>query len=162
MIPSPRKNWNRIQPTSQRHALELCKEHARVKLNRSVEGIAEHMGVADHWSLYKWFQNGRMPLNLLRPFENACGIDYVTRWNAASAGKLLIDMPTGRTATQADMVELNSGFATALQLLTNFYASPQEADPAETLAALRLHLTQVAHHHANVAQHATPELDFNA
>ena len=35
--------------------------------------------------------------------------------------------------------------------------SPQEAP---TLAALRLHLEQVAYHHHNVAQYATPELEF--
>ena len=29
-----------------------------------------------------------------------------------------------------------------------------------TLAALRLHLEQVAYHHHNVAQYATPELEF--
>ena len=29
-----------------------------------------------------------------------------------------------------------------------------------TLAALRLHLEQVAYHHHNVAAYATPELEF--
>ena len=160
MIPHARTHWSRLQPTSLRHALELCKEHARIKRNRSVEGIAEQMGLADHWSLYKYLQSGRMPVNLVPPYESACGMDYVTRWMAATAGKLLIDIPNGRNATPAELVEVNSGCAAALQLLTDFYANPQKASAEDTLAALAHHLTQVAHHHANVAQHATPELQF--
>lgn len=162
MIPNVRTNWKRLQPTSLRHALELCKEHARAKRNLSVEGIAEKMGLTDHWSLYKWFQNGRIPANLVPPFESACGMDYVTRWFAAAAGKLLIDMPTGRNVTSAELVEVNTSCAKALQLLTDFHADPQAASAEDTLAALRHHITQVAYHHANVAQHATPEFDFNA
>ncbi|AOE92049.1 hypothetical protein LBM341_03799 (plasmid) [Ralstonia solanacearum] len=55
-----RRNWKRIRPTSLRHALELCKDYAKERHNLSVERIAESMGLADHWTLYKWFQNGRM------------------------------------------------------------------------------------------------------
>ena len=161
-VPGRRMNWKRLQPSSLRHAMELCKDHGKAKLNRSVEQIAEHMGVTDHWSLYKWFQNGRMPLNLVRPFEDACGIDFVSRWIAASAGKLLVDMPAGRPASNDSLVEMNTGFAEALQLLTDFYAPERGADPAQVLAALTTHLQQVAWHHANVTQHATPQLDFTS
>ena len=49
----PRRNWKRLQPTSLRNALELCKEHARERLNRSVERIADEMGITDHWTVYK-------------------------------------------------------------------------------------------------------------
>ena len=117
-----RRNWKRIQPTSLRHALELCKEHARERLNRSVERIADEMGITDHWTVYKWLQTGRIPANLIRPFESACGIDYVTRWIAASAGKMLVDIPTGRRLEGTDVVALHNGFGAALQLLTDFYA----------------------------------------
>lgn len=161
MIPNARTHWNRLQPTSLRHALELCKEHARIKLNRSVEGIAELMGLADHWGLYKYLQNGRMPVVLVPPFEAACGIDYVTRWLATTSGKLLVPMPTGRSASPADLIELNSSCAAALQLLTRFYATPQTASVDDTLAALAHHLGQVAYHHGNVQQHSAPELDFS-
>ncbi|MDO5940617.1 hypothetical protein [Burkholderia cepacia] len=78
-IPMSRRNWKRVRPMSLRHALELCKDYAKERHNLSVERIAERMGLADHWTLYKWFQSGRMPLNLVRPFESACGIDFVTR-----------------------------------------------------------------------------------
>jgi len=140
--------------------MELCKDHAREKLNRSVEGIAAEMGLADHWTLYKWFQNGRMPLNLLIPFESACGIDFVSRWHAASKGRLLVEIPSGRDLRQTDIVELHNGFGEALRLLADLYAGKAEAAP--TVAALTAHLEQVAWHRANVAQHAEPELDFTS
>jgi len=96
----------------------------------------------------------------VRPFELACGINFVTRWYAASEGFLLVEMPKGTQATPADMVELNTGFANALQLLKDFYQQGDKADPAATLEALRNHLEQVAYHQRNVAAYATPELEF--
>lgn len=160
MPPTPRRNWKRLQPTSLRQALELCKDHAREVLNRSVERIAEAMGVTDHWSLYKWIQTGRIPANMVRPYELACGIDYVTRWLAASAGKLVIAIPTGRALRDSDLAQFSNGFGAALQLLTDFYAGKATTD--KTMEALQNHLEQVAWHHANVRQHGTPELDFTA
>lgn len=67
---------------------------------------------------------------------------------------------TTSQARPADMVELNTGFAQALQLLTDFYQHSGKADPAATLQALRDHLEQVAYHQHNVAAFTTPELEF--
>lgn len=155
----PRRSWKRLQPNSLRHALELCKDHARARLNRSVERIAEEMGITDHWTVYKWLQTGRIPANLIRPFETACGIDYVTRWLVASSGRMLIDVPTGRALHPTDLIELHNGFSIALQLLMDFYAG--KAAPAATAGALTAHLEQVAWHRGNVAQYMAPELDFS-
>ena len=156
-----RRNWKRVRPSSLIEALRLCKEFAQEKSNLSVERIADRMGQS-HDSLYKWLATGRLPAILIPAFELACGCHFASEWLATSAGKLMIAMPTGRTATQSDMVELNSCFAAALQLLTDFYRTPSKVDGAEVLAALNTHLSQVAWHQANVAQHATPELDFEA
>ena len=153
-----RRNWKALQPSSLRHAFELCKDHARERLNKSVEGIAEDMGLADHWVLYKYLQKGSMPANLIRPYELACGIDCVTRYLAASNGRLLVQIATGRKLAHADIVELHEHFAKALQLMTEFYAKP--GDPAETLAALTTHMEHVAWHRQNVAQHANPQLEL--
>lgn len=155
-----RRNWKRWQPATLRDALKGCKDFALERQHLSVERIAERMGLEDHWALYKWIANGRMPLVLAPAFENACGINLVTRWLAASQDKLLVDMPKGRQGQPADMVELNTGFAQALQLLTDFYQQGGKADPTATLHALREHLQQVAYHQENVAQYATPELEF--
>lgn len=161
MASLPRRNWKRLQPTSLRQALEFCKDHARARLNRSVERIAEDMGITDHWTVYKWIQTGRIPANMIRPYEAACGIDYVTRWIAASAGKMLVDIPTGRTLSGTDVVALHNGFGTALQLLTDFYAK-SSGDAAETMAALTAHLEDVAWHRANIEQHLQPCFDFSS
>ena len=155
-----RKFWKAYQPTSCRDALHQCKAFAQEVRNLSVERIADQMGLPDHWALYKWIANGRMPLVLAPAFEHACGINLVARWMAATDGKLLVDIPSGRKAQPADMVELNTGFAQALQLLTDFYQADGKADPVATLDALRSHLEQVAYHHHNVAAYATPELEF--
>ena len=155
-----RRNWKRWQPASLRDALKGCKDFAQERHNLSVERIAERMGLEDHWALYKWIANGRMPLVLAPAFEHACGINLVARWMAATDGKLLVDMPRGRQAQPADMVELNTGFAQALQLLTDFYAGGEQADANATLEALRNHLQQVAAHQLNVAGFAEPALDF--
>ena len=154
-----RRNWKRVRPSSLVEALRLCKEFATERHHLSVERIADRMG-ATHDSLYKWLATGRLPAILIPAYEHACGCHFASAWLAASAGKVVVDMPTGRTATPADMVEFNSGFAAALQLLSDFYAHPGQADPTETLAALTAHLQQVAYHQANVQQHATPELEF--
>ncbi len=152
------RNWRRVQPVSLRHALELCKDYARERHNLSVERIAERMGLADHFQLYKVLQSGRLAANMIRPYESACGIDFVTRWIAASAGKLLVDIPSGRKLKSADVVALHTGFAAAVQLLTSLYEG--NADRDDVLAALTSHLEDMAWHRHNVALHAEPELDF--
>lgn len=156
-----RRNWKLARPASLTEALRLCVDYAKERHNKGIERIADQMGVS-HDSLYKWVATGRLPANLLLGFELACGCHFASSWLATAAGKLVINMPTGRTASAADLVALNAGFATALQLLAQFYASQDGSDAAATQAALTEHLQQVAYHHANVGQHAAPELDFAA
>ena len=153
-----RRDWKRFRPNSLLAALRGCKEFAHERKNLSVEGIADRMGVS-HDVLYKWLATGRMPAILIPAYELVCGAHFATTWLAACAGKLVIDIPTGRHTAEADLVALNSGFSAALQLLADFYARPG-THPADTLAALQQHLEQVAWHRANVAQAANPELEF--
>ncbi len=154
-----RRNWKRVNPNSAVEAFRLCKEFAQDKRNLSVERIADRMG-ATHDSLYKWLATGRMPAILIPAFEQACGCHFASVWFATCAGKLVIDMPTGRTANQVEVMDIATSCAEALQLLIAFYAAPKGADPEETLAALRNHLEHIAFHHHNVASYATPELEF--
>lgn len=160
MTPTRRAFWKRMRPTSLRHALEGCKDFALEAHRLSVERIAEQMGLADHWALYKWLQTGRFPMVLIPAYERVCGIDLATRWLASTSGQLLVAMPKGKQASAADLVELNTGFASALQLLGDFYTSGGQADPAPVLEALRGHLEAMAHHHANVAGYRQPELEL--
>lgn len=158
-LPKSPAAWKRLQPTSLRNALELCKEHARVAHNRSVERVAELMGVTDHWTLYKWLSSGRMPLSLVRPFEAACGgVDYVTRWLAASNGKLLVDIPTGRRSDAADIQALQERLNTAVGELLRCYAG--QASVPDTLAALQAGMEGLAWHRENITKTAEPELEL--
>ena len=154
-----RRNWKRIQPTSLRQALELCKDHARERRNLSVESIAERMGITDHWTLYKWMQNGRIPANMIRPYEIACGIDFVTRWVAASAGRLLIEVPTGRAATPTDIQALQELLNTAVGQLLQFHSG--KSDAAAALAAIQQGMEGLAWHKGNVEKHLQPEFEFS-
>jgi len=156
-----RRNWKRVHASSTIEALRLCKEYAQEKSNLSIERIADRMGVS-HDSLYKWLATGRLPLISLPAFELACGCHFASDFLAATAGKLVIAMPSGRAGNTTSMVELNTGFAEALQLLTLFYADPGHTDSAEAIAALTRHLAEVAYHQANVAHCTNPELDFTS
>lgn len=118
------------------------------------------MGLADHWTLYKWFQSARMPISLLRPFEDACGADFVTRWVAASAGRLIIDIPTGRDATAEDMQVLQRTLNAAVGQLLDFYAGSADAD--ETISTIQQAMEGLAWHRGNVERHVQPELDLGA
>ncbi len=152
------RNWKHFSPTSLRHALEGCKDYAREIKNLSVERIADQMGVVDHWTLYKWIQTGRIPANMIRPFEATCGIDFVTHWLAANNGKLLIDIPTGRTPCGEDMVALQRTATEAVSKLLDFYAG--RCDASETLAAIKTGMSGLAWHHKNVEKHLQPELEL--
>lgn len=149
--------WKRRQPNSLRDALRLCKDYAQAEKRLSVERIADLMAITADL-LYKWLANGRMPVALVPAYEHICGIDYVTRWLAAHAGRLLIDIPTGRAATAAEMQALQEALNTATGQLLQFYAGRAEA--ADALAAIQQAMEGLAWHRGNVQKHAQPEFDF--
>lgn len=153
-----RARWKRAFPTSLRHALELCKDHAQKAHNLSVERLAERMGLADHWVLYKWVSSGRMPAVMIPAYEAACGCQYVTRWFASASGGVLIDMPTGRRCDARDVQELQARLHTSVGALMAFYDGT--ADVPATLAAVQQSLEGLAWHRRNVAQHQQPQLDL--
>lgn len=154
-----RRNWKHARANSMVHALRLCKEFALERHHLSVERIADRVGVS-HDSLYKWLATGRMPAILIPAYEFACGCHFVSEWLAASAGRLVVPMPSGRSVDQVDLMAVNSSCAAALALLTKFYADPTTADVVATADALRAHLEQVAFHHANLARCIEPQLEF--
>lgn len=88
-------NWKRMNPRSASQATELCLVKARECKNLSVERVGDLMGLGSHWSVYKWVESGRLPLALIRPFELACGADFISRFVAHSGGNLLVPHPAG-------------------------------------------------------------------
>ncbi|BBL69716.1 hypothetical protein [Methylogaea oryzae] len=153
-----KRNWKHVQPRSLPHAMELCLEYARDKLNRSVDTVAVEMGLTNKWSLYKWVENGNLPARLIRPFESACGANFVTRWNAISAGQLLVAIPAGRAVKAQDIQELQSVLNVAVGRLLDLAAG--KAERQEVLEGLQAGLEGLAWHKANVEKQEQPEFDF--
>ncbi len=157
-LPKPRRQWKKMHPRNIQHAMELCLLHAREKKNLSVERVADRMGIASHWTLYKWMESGKMPAVSIRSFEHACGIDFVTRYIAASDHKLLIPIPSGKRSNGEDINMLQSDFTAAMTLLYRFYNEDKGAE--ETMAALGQVLSGVAWQQENVRKHTEPELSL--
>jgi hypothetical protein len=139
--------------------MDLCTEYAREKHNRSVDHISDEMGLSSKYTLYKWISECSMPVRLIRPFENACGIDFVSRWGVISTGKLVIDVPKGRKGTPEDINALQAVTHEAIGALMKFYAD--QSDEASTLASLQLALERMAWHKGNVEKYRQPELPFD-
>ncbi|MCU7846684.1 MAG: hypothetical protein KZQ89_01535 [Candidatus Thiodiazotropha sp. (ex Lucinoma kastoroae)] len=152
------RRLNQVQPTSLREAMKLCLDYAREKHNRSVERVSDLMGLKSHWQIYKWQENGRLPSVLIRPFESACGADYVTSFLTHSAGKLAIDIPSGRSASLDDLNQLQAIFSDAFGLLVRFY--DQDTGPEEAVSALVTVMENLGWHLSNIPKHDFPELDF--
>ena len=151
-----RRNWKRVNPTSLRHVMELCLEHGREKKNLSVDRVADLMGMASKYTIYKWLENGRMPAVMIRPFEHACGATFITQYIGASAQKLLIDIPAGQPASQDDLLTLQSTLNDAVTLLAQFYKGNLESE--EVMAGLTTAMGQLAGHRCNVEKAPAPEL----
>lgn len=154
-----KRNWKRVRPTGLLNAMELNVEHALATRNAGVARIAEGMSEESHHNLYKYLANGRMPLVKLRAFEDACGATFVTRWLAMSAGMLVIDMPTGRSADSNAVLALQETLNEAVGALIQFYSG--KADQADVLARLTAGLEGLAFHRENVKKFDQPELQFH-
>jgi hypothetical protein len=151
-----KRNWKRQRGTSMRNAMELCVRYARDVHNLSVERIAELMGLENHFTLYKWMESGRMPAVLIRSFENACQCDYVTKYIAYSANKLVIDMPTGRRPAHKELNELSVYAHTVIGKLISFFETSE--DEAAVIQAVNTLIEDLAHQRGNVEKYQQPEL----
>jgi hypothetical protein len=152
------RNWKAVGATSLSHAMELCLEFARERHNRSVEGVADLMGLANKFTLYKWVESGKLPAISIRTFEHACGCDFVTRYLAHSSSKLLIAIPIGRKPQPDDTQLLMASCSRATGLLIDFYSGKVSVDQA--VVAITQAMEEFAWHRANMAKVPAPELDF--
>lgn len=155
-----RQIWKNRIPNSVTQAIEGCLVNAQQHKQMSVERIADFMGLSSHWALYKHSSNGRIPAVLVRPFERVCGVNLITRYLAYSDNKMLFDVPTGRKATERELVELQAKFAEATSKLLDFYESGKTPDEVNGL--LTTLLEDIAWHRANVNQAAQPTFDLGA
>lgn len=153
-----KRNWKKARPTSLLSAIELNVEHARETKNAGVQRVADWMGEKTHHTIYKYLENGSLPLYKLRAFEHACGANFVTRWIAASAGLLVIEIPTGRSADGDDVLALQEILNDAAGALIAFYSGKAEAP--DVLARITAGLEGLAFHRENVRKFDQPELEL--
>lgn len=136
-------------------ATQLCLEFAMKKHNRSAKRIADLMGAQLH-TLYKWLGETRMPINMIAPFEAACGVTYVTEYLCAQAHLLAVEMPSGRKLTQTDVMQLQKHFSETTSMLIDF--NDHGTDGEETTAALTVLMGEIGWHRANVERCTQPDL----
>lgn len=103
-------------------------------------------------------ENGRMPTIMIRPFEYACGCNYVTQHIAATAGFILVRIPTGKKPSKDELLNLQTGFNDALNKLVTFYETHENCD--EVIGALDDTLTKIASHKLNVTKAIQPEFEL--
>ena len=154
-----KRNWKRVQPRDLRDAMELCLDFARDKQNLSVDGVADMMGLASKWTLYKWVQEASMPYRLIPSFENACGIDFMSRHLVSRGGKIVIEIPRGRQCGAEDIQVLQGVLNDMAGQLIKFYTD--KSDVAATLAIIQSALENIAWHKGNVEKYRQPELPFD-
>jgi predicted deacylase len=152
------RNWKEVAATSLPNAIELCIEHGKDRFNLSVDRLAHVIGLANKYTLYKWIESGRVPAISIAAIELACGCDFITRYLAHSAGKLLLDIPTGRKADSEDIQRLQSSCLDAVGALIDFHKGERSAD--QTREALTEAMEALAWHRENVAKTQAPEFDF--
>lgn len=156
-----RRNWKTWVPRSPVEAIRGCVEAARDQRNRSTDRLSfDYLALNNGSSLYKWQADGRLPLSLILPLEHACGYPLITRYLAAAHGKLLVDIPIGRSSSAEDMQQLQQILHGAAGALMAFYAGRQNTQ--QTLDAIRAGLESLAWHHGNVQQHDHPQLDLGS
>lgn len=153
-----RRNWKHERAISLRRGMELNVHFAREKLNRSVDRIADLMGMPSHFTLYKYLESGRMPAILIPAFENACGAHFVTQYLAHSANRMLVDIPTGRNATHKELNEVSAYTNQVMGMLIDFYEGRCEQEEVE--GALTNLIEDLAHQRGNIAKHQQPELQL--
>jgi transcriptional regulator with XRE-family HTH domain len=156
-FPKRRRDWKRVQASNLREAFRLCKEYGREKKNLSVEQIAELMAVSDDL-LYKWLANGEMRANLIPTYEHVCGCHFVTEYLAASAGRLVVAIPSGRTPTDLEIIELQGLLTDTVRRLILFYGGEIDQEQAEQ--GLTASLKALAWQRENVRKADAPELEL--
>lgn len=150
------RNWKTWRPRSLQEAVEGCVQYAATR-RLSVERIADLCGES-RWTIYKWMESGNVPARKIAGFEFACGRAYVTGYLAATAGKIIIDIPRGRVPAQQDIHALQESCTRAVGALLAFAAGRQSA--AETSDALTAAIVRLAHERAQVDASAQPELEL--
>lgn len=150
-------NWRNVRPLDLRDAMDWCIKYAKAKHNRSVDNIAEIIGV-NKWTLYKWIADCDMPSRLIWNFEFACGCNYITRYMVERTGKMVVEIPKGKACGAPDIQRLQETYHLVVGELMKFYGDQTNIDQA--LQAIQSALEQTAWHRSNVQKYRQSELPF--
>ena len=131
--------------------LKTCYEYAQNTQFVIVDDIAEKMGIKSKWVLYKWLQNGRLPLTLLIEFEKACGCTLVTEYLADQHGCVLTPLPNPLPIKPIDALvlhgEVNQGLTRYLKALRD---KPEEVGSQEVIDGLNRSIKMLVQVRANL------------
>lgn len=153
-----KKIWKKANPRSFGEAIGLCKDYALAVHNRSIDRIAELANENSKFTIYDWERHGSIPGRKILAFQHACGCDFITRYLAHSAGKLLIDIPHGRLPEGEDVRRLQAVLNEAVGALLNFAAGRSDAD--QVAGEINASLEALAWHRENVLRAVEPELEL--
>jgi hypothetical protein len=153
-----RRNWKKVYPTSLPQAMEMCLQYALEKKNLSVQRVAELMGMSSHWALYKWVAEATMPAKKIKVFEYACGINFVTQYQAHSSNHLLIPMPTGKKANHQEINEVMLDTSVVMSQLFQHAEDGNLHD--ELMAGLTQLMEGLAYQRGNIEKEQQPELEL--
>ncbi|AOJ13179.1 MULTISPECIES: hypothetical protein [Burkholderia] len=154
-----RKHHRKSAPaTSLRNAFDRNTAAADAN-RRPAKVMADLMGV-ELKTYYRWLSDMSMPVNRVLQFEEFCGAHQISEFlSVADGSRIVIDVPTGRRPTIADLSALQSAFADAAAVLCRYYTTGEEQ--AHAIGALTHAMIQAAFHRANVAKDQAPELPFD-
>ncbi|GLX86344.1 hypothetical protein tloyanaT_25970 [Thalassotalea loyana] len=153
----PKTNWKREVPQNLAKALQLTKEHGIREKGMSVERIGDHLGTTGDL-IYKWIGTNKMPINKIIPFEQVCGINFITQYLAHSQGYLLVKAPSGHRAEHKELNELQLFMTKVSGYLIQ--ATEGSCDPQVAIDAIKVLMQDLAYQQKNVAEHTQPQTAF--
>jgi hypothetical protein len=116
---SKKNNAVQIDNPDLAEAINACLKHANEHYGLSVKDIAPGMNTK-MFTLFKWIESGKMPLNVVAQFENLCHARYITRHLAEVSGFILVTCPRGMETPENALVTLNKTTVEAVGSVAGF------------------------------------------
>jgi hypothetical protein len=116
---SKNKNDLPIDKPEYLEAINDCLKHAEEHFGMTTKDIAQTMNV-NMWTLFKWLESGKLPLNEINKFEAACHARYITRYLADASGLILVTKPRNMEAPENALVAINKASSNAISAIAEY------------------------------------------
>lgn len=123
---------------------------------KSVEELADALGLESKWTLYKQLADLRVPLHSLIPFMAACGSRIILKWLASGCDYLLLPRPRGRKVRPGEAAAVVSDVTKRLGRALELAREPKHKDKA--LLELDAAMTSIAGLRGALEKARQPEL----